>query len=49
MNDHRWRTLNRAPRTDETIIKPGIRRHWSLVVFDSASDIEAILNEFGAP
>jgi hypothetical protein len=49
MSDYRWRTLNRNPRTDETIIKPGLRKHWSLVVFDSASDIETILNEIGAP
>lgn len=51
MNDYRWRTQanDRKPRTDEHIIKPGLRRNWSLVIFDSAADIEAILNEIGAP
>lgn len=49
MNDYRWRTQNRSPRTDETIIKPGMRKNWSLVIFDATSDIETILNEIGAP
>jgi hypothetical protein len=51
MNDYTWRNQQnkRNPRTDETIIKPGMRKHWSLVLFDSPSDIEAILNEIGAP
>jgi hypothetical protein len=51
MNDYRWRTQanDRKPRTDEYIIKPGLRRHWSIVIFDSAPDIETILNEIGAP
>lgn len=51
MNDYRWRTQSsdRKPRIDEHIIKPGLRKHWSLVIFDSPADIEAILNEIGAP
>ncbi len=50
MSDYMWRTQQnkRNPRMDETIIKPGMRKHWWLVVFDSSSDVETILNEIGA-
>jgi hypothetical protein len=46
---YRWRTQQRQPRVDETIVQPGMRNYWGLVIMDSIPDIEAILNRIGAP
>lgn len=49
MTRHTWRTRTNGPRVNETVISPGQRTYWSLVIMDSVADIETILNRIGVP
>lgn len=49
MNNHAWRTRKNPPRVNETVVSPGLRAYWGLVIMDSVADIESILNRIGAP
>jgi hypothetical protein len=49
MSRHPWRTQQRQPRVHETIVQPGLRSHWGLVIMAEVAEIETILNRIGAP
>jgi len=49
MNNHTWRTNKHGPKVNETVVAPGMRSYWGLVIMDCVADIETILNRIRAP
>lgn len=49
MRDGTWRAVKRQPRTNEFVIRPGLRAYWSLVMIQSQTQVESILDSCSIP
>ena len=49
MRDGTWRAAKRQPRINEFVIRPGLRGYWSLVMIQSQSQVESILDSCSIP
>jgi hypothetical protein len=49
MLEHTWRGTRERARREETIVAPGERRHWGLVILSEYTQVELLLNRVGVP
>ena len=49
MRDGEWRSDRRQPRTNELIVRAGLRHYWALVMISSHVQVDLLLNSCGIP
>lgn len=49
MREAGWRAEKRQPRTNEFLVRPGLRKYWALPLTQSVGQVEAILNALRIP